>query len=328
MPVRIPTDASPQLQEALREIERRLRALEWPAAVAAPAVGTEDLDTRLKTLERGPVFGVEWLEMVASGPQHARGLTPDTDIGAGLGHERALHADGTWRRPIDGLVQAVPVGVGRPANATRVVEVLADLAIAGGIGATDAFLKSLVVQGAITSATAALVSLAISGALTVGGALTVSGFLSAPFVGARAYRSAVQAINDDSVTVIAWTGGADYDTNSFFSAGANTRLTVPTGLGGYYLIQAQGNWGAGAITRAYIDVQKGSNGSNNTNNVLGRHDVAGASLAQNVSVVIHLDAADYVELFAYQDSAGAVNFGTLGSTYHGSPWFAITRLGT
>ncbi len=325
MPVRIPTDASAQLREALLEIERRLHALEAPPTIVVPtAADTADLDARLKTVERGPVFGVEWLEMVASGPQHARGLTPDTDIAAGLGHERALHADGTWRRPIDGLVQAVPVGVGRPANATRVVEVLADLAIAGGIGATDAFLKSLVVQGAITAATAALVSLAISGGLTVGG------LLSAPLVGARAYNSANISIGAGGNPTLMTLNSENWDTHGFHVTTGNTaRLTVPTGCAGYYRITGSIRFAATA-TQTYRGILICINTAgtyDDTKLVAQTFWLKGASnqVQDGVAVAtVYLAEGEYVEMFGY---SGEATTASAHDTYYDDPSLELYRIG-
>jgi hypothetical protein len=52
---------------------------------------------------------------------------------------------------------------------------------------------------------------------------------SVPFRGALAYRSSALSIANSTSTNITW-NAEDYDTDSIWSAGAPTRLTVPTGV--------------------------------------------------------------------------------------------------
>ncbi len=135
-PVTIPNDASPQLQKTLREIEVRLAALEKRAAdpsILPEATKAKSLEDRVGDLEN-PVPSPEWDVMVGDGLLHRPGLTPDTYPNSGLGHERVLHADGTWKRPIDGLIQAIPDGL-NGITASRIVEVLGSLIVAGNVEA-------------------------------------------------------------------------------------------------------------------------------------------------------------------------------------------------
>jgi len=149
MPVTIPNDASAQLQKALREIEQRLADLEArkgePASAAAQPKN-KSLEDRVGDLE-APAPGPEWSEMVGDGPLHARGLTPDTYENAGFGTERVLHADGTWRRPLDGLIQTIPAAI--TGFGTRKLEILGALAVASGLSA-DSLVARLLSVGKIT----------------------------------------------------------------------------------------------------------------------------------------------------------------------------------
>src|SRR5574341_707813 len=104
--MRIPTDASPQLREALLEAERRFLKLEsareWVPTKADFDKLRADLDEVLKTRPTHADLDTEWLEMVPAGPLHSHGYVPDPTPYPGFGHERALHEDGTWGRVLGG----------------------------------------------------------------------------------------------------------------------------------------------------------------------------------------------------------------------------------
>jgi len=48
-----------------------------------------------------------------------------------------------------------------------------------------------------------------------------------------------------------------YDTDAFHDGGANTRLTVPAGLGGYYMVYAQVRWTSDAVAVRNIILRQG-----------------------------------------------------------------------
>jgi hypothetical protein len=125
------------------------------------------------------------------------------------------------------------------------------------------------------------------------------------FRGVRLEKTAAQSIANATYTAITYTGET-YDTSSYHDNSTNTsRITIPAGLGGYYLIAYQISWSSNGngqrLVRIYV------NGStipymNGFANPSGSYEnnFAGAT-------IINLSAGDYIELFGYQDSGGALN---------------------
>lgn len=95
-----------------------------------------------------------------------------------------------------------------------------------------------------------------------------------------------------------------FDTDSFHTA--NDRITIPTGLGGKYVVgggvRFQADAGGNRRT-IHIDV----NGSGNP--IVMQSAPANGSVDARISVstVIDLAATNYIQLHAYQDSGNALN---------------------
>ena len=126
----------------------------------------------------------------------------------------------------------------------------------------------------------------------------------ATFVGCLASTRASQSISNNTFTAINLATEA-YDTDSIHSTSVNnTRFTIPTGKGGYWLFYATGafeNLGSGFMqTRFY------KNGSS-TGPLSASGAASGASGATGTSItqIINLAANDYVELVLFQNSGGS-----------------------
>ena len=131
------------------------------------------------------------------------------------------------------------------------------------------------------------------------------GAASASFKGVRLEKTAAQSVANATYTAITYTGET-YDTSNYHDNSTNTsRITIPAGLGGYYLIAYQISWSTNGngqrLVRIYV------NGStipymNGFANPSSGYDnnFAGAT-------ILSLAAGDYIELFGYQDSGGSLN---------------------
>ena len=142
-----------------------------------------------------------------------------------------------------------------------------------------------------------------------------------PFIGARAWKSAAQSISNVTGTAVTF-NNEDFDTNSFHSTSVNTdRMTIPTGLGGKYLVIGTFDWAANATGQrvGYIYLNGGLRYAVSVNNM-------GATVGPStqVSGIVEAAAGDYLQLQCYQDSGGALNLSG-GFTYSTS--FAIQYLG-
>jgi hypothetical protein len=96
-----------------------------------------------------------------------------------------------------------------------------------------------------------------------------------------------------------------YDTDSGLDVATNFRYTVPTGLGGTYSIQF--NVICLSLTTAkQLGADIYVNGVSDTRGLLLS---VGATTTQYASgsAILYLSAGDYIEVYGWQDSGGALN---------------------
>jgi hypothetical protein len=128
------------------------------------------------------------------------------------------------------------------------------------------------------------------------------------FVGAGVKKSATQSISNNTFTAITFTS-EDFDTDAFHDNSTNnTRLTIPTGKGGYYLISGLVGFDNNTSGARGVTLQK--NGVDVNYLYLQAPNVSGQPLLAPISYVAAAAAGDYFELFAYQASGGALNIKT------------------
>jgi hypothetical protein len=144
-----------------------------------------------------------------------------------------------------------------------------------------------------------------------------------PNIGASVYRTANQSINSAANTAIQF-DNEEQDTSAFHdNVTNNTRLTVP--YAGTYAVWACVQFAAAGGNLRYIFF--GRNGLNTAGNLKGLALQQVALAGQVVALVssakfVNLSAGDYIELFAFQDSGGALN--VTPQAY--APWFQIHYL--
>ena len=129
---------------------------------------------------------------------------------------------------------------------------------------------------------------------------------SSSFVGAKVYHSTTQSIPDASSTALTF-DSEEFDTDAFHAGGAPTRLTIPAGKDGKYLLVGGGIQAASA-SPALSQIFWRLNG---TTVIRGTTTAWVPSSTQTTgfgsSTIADLVAGDYVELMFYQDSSGARN---------------------
>jgi hypothetical protein len=134
--------------------------------------------------------------------------------------------------------------------------------------------------------------------------------------GARATATANQSIPNNAGTAITFDSEV-YDTGSYHSNTTNpSRFTVPAN--GIYSITAMVNFaGNGGLNIGWLMV--------NGTTTIALQDMYGSfnTSTINLSTIVNLNANDYVELIAYQNSGAAVN-ATKQTAY--APMFTIERL--
>jgi hypothetical protein len=125
------------------------------------------------------------------------------------------------------------------------------------------------------------------------------------FVGNRNVKTANQSLTNATYTAITY-NTETYDTDGFHSTATNTsRITIPTGKSGYYTVFVLGCFAANGAGARIIKIVK-NGGTDLALNVLFGN--GGAQTSMVISDIINLTAGDYIEVFAYQSSGGALDY--------------------
>ena len=150
----------------------------------------------------------------------------------------------------------------------------------------------------------------LSGTDNADGTITIdaTGGGGGVLVGCKVYKYNNQTVNDTTTTVIQF-DGEDFDTDGFHdNATNNTRLTVPTGLGGTYLVSftiaTTNGTGNNAVGSRQTRIWK-----NGIVNLLGSDQRPSASgIAADVAGVFvsQLADGDYIEFEYWQNSGGSL----------------------
>jgi hypothetical protein len=113
-------------------------------------------------------------------------------------------------------------------------------------------------------------------------------------IGVIATKNATQAIPAATSTVVTFPGTDEYDSNSFHDPASNSsRITIPTGYGGLYLVNAKVDFAAGT-TPGLSGIGLLKNGVTSLGTLIEATVAADFGLA--ASQVILLAAGDYIEL--------------------------------
>jgi hypothetical protein len=119
------------------------------------------------------------------------------------------------------------------------------------------------------------------------------------FVGVSLQKTGDVTIANNTYTALLW-DTENFDTDAFHSTVTNTsRITIPSGKGGKYQINAQVRWDDNTTNSREIELRK--------NNTLVKTAYIAPSAvypSNMMSVIIELVATDYLEIFARQDSGG------------------------
>lgn len=138
--------------------------------------------------------------------------------------------------------------------------------------------------------------------------------------GVEAYHNANQSINDGTDTSLALNSERRDDAGFHDTSTNNSRLTVPTGYAGWYQISGNVQFASNATGLRQTAIML--NGTTYLAVNL-QPAVNGAVTIVAVSTMYYLNAADYVELRAYQSSGGGLNVETAGNY---SPELRMVRM--
>jgi hypothetical protein len=136
-----------------------------------------------------------------------------------------------------------------------------------------------------------------------------STFAGAAITGANA------TITNNTLTTLAF-NAETYDTNAFHDNSTNnSRITIPSGKAGYYLVTATGQWDVNAVGRRELYIAK--NGT-----LTASCEVTASATAYptpSFSYPLSLSVGDYLEVKLYQGSGGNLTFF--------GPLFSVSYLG-
>ncbi len=139
----------------------------------------------------------------------------------------------------------------------------------------------------------------------------------------RVTHSAAQDVDDTTVTILSWDTDI-YDTDNFHDTSTNNnRITIPTGLDGYYLVGAVVRYSGNTDGARDIRIEK-----NGTRVWLGQTTYPSTTTGAEVStsVVLYLAAGDYIEVAVWQNSGSTLKIES-GTTGDLSGFWAIRLSG-
>jgi hypothetical protein len=138
---------------------------------------------------------------------------------------------------------------------------------------------------------------------------------AAGFVGAFAYSTSAQSINDPNNYIAVNLTSEGWDTDGFHSNTTNnTRMTVPAGKAGYYLCIANTFWQNTGTNRTVTNFKK-NNGSGE--GMVSESNDAN-TLVQNATWIFNCAVGDYVELSVYSGNTKNLDYGYFQFTYLGA----------
>jgi hypothetical protein len=143
------------------------------------------------------------------------------------------------------------------------------------------------------------------------------------FVGASVYRTTNLAVVTATNTVVGF-DAEDFDTNSIHdNTTNNSRMTIPAGYAGKWLIIGSVFWQGNATGARSIELYK--NGS-----MYAIWDVSPgntSSFAQNMSAVLNLAVSDYIEMRVEQTTGGNLNLWSNAIGYGNVTALSVSYLG-
>lgn len=125
------------------------------------------------------------------------------------------------------------------------------------------------------------------------------------FVGARVYNSADLTISNTTGTAVAF-NSENFDSDGFHSTSTNTsRLTVPTGKGGYYQISGLIRWKNISAANTVRQLRFYKNGTQQV--VYALQWVQNDDGYQAYTDLLSLSAGDYIEIYVWHNAGASTD---------------------
>jgi hypothetical protein len=124
-------------------------------------------------------------------------------------------------------------------------------------------------------------------------------------LGCLLYKTANQSISNAVETTVSFDGEV-YDTSNFHdNTTNNSRMTIPAGLGGKYLVNVNFAYAANATGQRVGYIFTGLGGLYMLNAISPNSTASQANVS--FSAILNMTAGDYIEMKTYQDSGGSLN---------------------
>jgi hypothetical protein len=170
--------------------------------------------------------------------------------------------------------------------------------------------------------------------LTVTGGVPVWAAPAAPaapsFAGCMLYKGANQAVSSNTITAVTFAATDIIDTDAFHDPSSNnSRITIPAGKAGKYLIYGVIYYGGAAVT-TWAQSMIYKNGSAIGDRQIAARNSTGTNSGYTVPVQLTMDlgVGDYVELYAQYISSNAPSvYGTADTNGEAATIFGCTYLG-
>jgi hypothetical protein len=191
---------------------------------------------------------------------------------------------------------------------------------AGAVTSSGLTMNTARLLGRTTASSGAIEEITVGSGLSLSaGALTATG--SAPsYTGVKCYNSGTQSVNNTSVALTF--DSEEFDVGGFHSTASNTsRIVIPSGKDGYYLLQA-GTFASGGSD--WIGFKKTVTGPTTTVIRGYQTTLSGAASYRATQAIVQLAATDYVECWV--STPNNITFGH-ASLLDAQSWFAATLLG-